>query len=294
MNNIGHYNDGSSVLPPNQIKISPSSFSRFFGDKSHEWWRELILGSEGFTGNSGSHIGNIVHHQAECTFANTELTNDEIEDYISTITDFYEEGNYARNTDTNLIRSSHTAMRRLIYDYVNSIDIESSEGYLWKQILPGVVLAGSYDALVRNSDGTYTVLDWKTCGDKLPPKKMSYAHQLQSYLYAHLLELERGIKVSSVRIVYITRFHPGIISEKTGRTGKSYEPTLTPIDKDFNDGSREFIASLVSLVSESLAYLLANPDSFYLLARDYRLKNHNLSSFIESIDFDQPKEQFDF
>ena len=93
------YNVGSDI-PKDAFRISPSQISRFF-DNTNEWYREFLLGEEGFTGNTATALGNCVHAAAEMFAKEGVVHYDQIEKYISDL-----KGDY----DTSHIKSQYTGM----------------------------------------------------------------------------------------------------------------------------------------------------------------------------------------
>ena len=277
-NPIGHYNDGNGIIPDNCVKISPSRLIDFL-EETHTWFRELIMKEDGFTGNTGSCIGNIIHYAAECT-ANKEPVDDKaITDYIASLPVKLDQPDPTRNLDPSKVFDSYEAMLPLIIDYVTEYPPQATEGYLWKQMTPRVVLAGSFDARRKNPmSAKQIVIDYKTTADKLPPKKIEWKHKLQAWCYAYLLKQDE-IEVDAIEIVYITRYHPGVVSAKTGKTGRDYQPTCTPLQVSFNQGNYDFIESIIKLAAETLEHFLDNPKTAYMLFRDYRLKNKDFNTF---------------
>lgn len=282
---IGNYETGKGIIPDNMIKLSPSRFEDFFS-RPHEWFRELMMNEAGFTGNSGSNIGNIIHCTAERHELNQELSNDEINEFIDNLEEVENEDQPWMNLNKDLIRSSYQAMQELIKDYVNQYPATAVEGYTWQQISPNVIVAGSYDRYrINPMTGNYIVTDYKTTGDKLPPKKMSYKHKLQLYMYAWSLRKD-GIKIDGIEVVYITRYHTGSepkVSAKTGKLGKpgrDYPATITSIEYGFTDDNYQFIDDLINLAADTLEYFIDHPESAYMLFKDYRLKGKDFSNIL--------------
>ena len=285
---INHYETGEGIIPDGMIKLSPSRFERFFS-KPHEWFRELIMQEGGFEGNSGSNIGNIIHATAEAQATGQTLSEVEINTFIDSLKEVIDEKQPWLNLEHHVIRAAYPDMQELIRTFVSENPPTSTEGYIWKQITPRVVLAGSYDAYRPNPmTGNYIITDYKTTGERLPPKAMSYSHRLQLYLYAWMLR-KQGILVDAVEVVYITRYHPGSpakISEKTGKLGKpgrDYPATLTPIQYDFTDKNMTFISDLIKLGAESLEYFMDHQDAAYIIFKDYRLKGIDFTKFLLDI-----------
>lgn len=277
---IGHYNDGKGIIPDNCIKISPSKIIDFL-ETTHTWFRELIMNEDGFTGNSGSCIGNIIHYGAECTAKKEPIVELDIAEYIGQLVPKLDQPDPRKNLDPSIVDSAYGDMLPLIVDYVETNMPESTEGYVWSKVTPRVVLAGSYDAIRKNPmSGKYIVIDYKSTAEKLPPKKIEFKHKLQGYCYAWALKKQKGIEVDAIEIVYVTRYHPGAVG-KTGKIGRDYQPTITPLQISFDQSNFEFIDQLIHLIAETMEHFLDNPKQAYMLFKDYRLKNKDFARFIK-------------
>ncbi|MCF6330995.1 MAG: PD-(D/E)XK nuclease family protein [Sulfurimonas sp.] len=282
---INYYETGEGIIPEGMIKLSPSRFETFFS-KPHEWFRELIMNEEGFQGNSGSNIGNIIHATAERYDNKLDLLEPEIESFIQSLKEVTNEDEPWKNLNHLVIREAYPDMQRLVKEYIDKYPAEFTEGYLWKQISKNVIIAGSYDRLrVNPMTGNYIIVDYKTTGDKLPPKRMEYKHKLQLYMYAWMLR-KQGKLVDGIEVVYITRYHHGSepkVSAKTGKLGsrgRDYPATLTSLQYEFTDKNDIFIDQLIHLASDTLEYFIENPSTAYMLFKDYRLKGKDFTAEI--------------
>jgi len=261
------YYNGQNEVPAGSTRISASSIAKFFS-KTTGWWRENLMGEEGFTNSTASILGTCTHFVAE-EFARTgEVDKDEIERYIAQFDDETVEENW--ELDTSLIRLQYPIMgMALVNNYLMENPPSTIEEFMYKEILPGIGVGGSCDN--RTND---CVVDYKTFGGLTAPSTISYEYKLQLLVYAWLYT-QMGIKINQIRIVYITRNTVGRISEKTQKPMKDYPTTVTVINEVIEQKDLDFIESLIYLVSDSIDAWNKMPELRYLLAQDYRLKNYN-------------------
>lgn len=262
-----NYYDGLDQMPKDAFKISPSGVENFFSEKT-TWFRENLLGEpKKFTGSTATVLGTCVHACAEVvanakmdgTAHDSELLATKIEEFIATY-----EGN--PDYDTSKIYDLWRNMAEpLITEYVLGANTISTEEFILHELLPGIFVGGTYDAItstVPNDDlykpvGQLTVRDYKTASSK--PSTFSYKYKLQAYTYAYILH-QKGIKVSSVELCY------------------AVQPTKTLPVRTFNfvvpfdDWAYDFIEGILHLVADSVQAFKALPEWRYLLACDYRLK----------------------
>lgn len=269
--NLFKYYDGLDQLPAGAFKISPSGVEKFFSDKT-TWYRENLLGEDKkFTGSTSTVLGTCCHAAAEVV-ANAIMEGvphdsdelaDAIEDYISTYDD-------NENYDTDKIRSLWYSMAEpLIKDYVLQSNTVATENYISHELLPGVWVGGTYDAItstapgdsLENPIGQLTVRDYKTASSK--PSMFSYAYKLQAYTYAYILH-QKGIKVSQVELCY------------TIQPTKTLPVRTFNFTAPFDDQAYVFIEGILMLIAESVQCFKDWPDMQYLLAADYRLKKNDI------------------
>ena len=265
------YYDGLDQLPTGAFKISPSGVEKFFSDKT-TWYRENLMGeARKFTGSSATVLGTCVHAAAEvvanAVMANTPhdsaLLAAEIENYISTYDD-------DEQYDTTHIRNNwHGMAEPLIRDYVIGANTVATENYISHEIIPGVWVGGTYDAITStapgdsldNAVGQLTVRDYKTASKK--PSGFSYTYKLQAFTYAYILH-QQGIKVANVELCYT------VAPTKTLPV-RTFNFTLP-----FDDQAYEFIEGILKLIAESVRVWNDYGDMRYLLAADYRLKQNDI------------------
>jgi len=261
------YNDGMATLPEGAFKISPSGVEKFFSDKT-TWYRENLMGADKkFTGSTSTVLGTCVHLCAEVVansiMAKEDHDSDALAAAIEAHIDTYE-GN--EEYDTGKIRGLWRTMSTpLIQDYVLQANTIATEDFISHELLPGIFVAGSYDAItssapgddLMNPVGQLTVRDYKTASTK--PASFSWAYTLQAYTYAYILH-QKGIKVSQVELCY------------------AVQPTKTlPVRtfsfvKPFDDSAYTMIEGILLLVADSVQAWKEWPQGRYLLANDYRLK----------------------
>jgi len=262
------YESGMKFLPDGVFKISPSSFNTFM-TKPHVWYREQVLGEDGFKGNTASVIGTIVHYIAEMYAKGLAVDMDEIGQYITNQKD-------NPDVDTAVVRSSYKAMAEvLINDYVRKNMPTEVEKFYSVDLGGGVYVGGSIDAIdgITDSiiDSSSCVVDYKTYNSKTKPRAIPQYYKYQLLIYAYILQ-KNGYDIDRVRLVYVNRNIDGGISEKTNKKLKSYPPEVTVLTEVIVKEDMEFIESVLFLCRDT--YLKAKEDKslVYLLYKDWRLK----------------------
>ena len=273
---VDEYYDGLDQLPEGAFKISPSSVEKFFSDKT-TWYRENLLGEpRKFTGSTSTVLGSSVHFAAEIV-ANSLIggvphdsaaLDEAIEAYIASYDD-------NEDFDTGKIRGLWKSMAEpLIRDYVLQANTVATEDYISHELIPGVWVGGTYDAITSSAPtdtmetikagthvGLITVRDYKTAGSK--PSSFSYAYKLQAFTYAYILR-QKGIKVDEVELCFAVQ------------PTKTLPVRTFQFKVPFNDQAYNFIEGILKLIAESVACFKEYEDLQYLLASDYRLKKGNI------------------
>lgn len=255
------YNNGDDDLPEGAFRISPSSFSSFMS-YPHQWYREKLLGEEGFTGNTSSVIGTIVHYCAECYAKDIEINKEEIEQYIS---------NHQLHPDveTSIVRSQWLPMAEtLINDYVRYNKPTEVEPFVKYELQPGYFPSGSIDNITGD-----IIVDYKTYNSKTKPRGIPQNYKYQLLIYAYICR-KLGKQIDRIRLVYVNRTIDGTyISDKTGKQcGKIHPPEVTVFTEMITQDDMDFIESLLNLCIESVMKVKEDPSLAYLIFRDYRLK----------------------
>ena len=255
------YNDGKDLLPEGSFRISPSSFNTFM-TRSHLWWREQVLEEDGFTGNTASVIGTIVHSVAAAYANGEEIDQKAITRYA------IDEGE-KEDVDTDIVLKDYKSMAEvLINDYVAKNTATRVEDFIYTDLGDRVVVGGSVDVL----DGTM-VVDFKTYNAKSKPKSipMNYKYQLLCYAYIYT---KQGVDIDRIRLVYVNRPIDGGISEKTGKPLKSYPPEVTVLTESITQEDIDFIEGVLFLCRDTYLAAIENPSLVYMLFKDYRLKEN--------------------
>ena len=257
------YNNGTGELPEGAFRISASSFSNFM-NYPHQWYREKILGEEGFSGNTASVLGTCVHYCAEKVAKGETVDKVEIERYINT---------FRSNEDVDLyeVKSQYPLMAEtLVNDYVLQNMPTQVEPFVKHEIAPGFFPSGSIDAIQGDNDSSM-IIDYKTYNSKTKPKSIPLHYKYQLLIYAYICG-ENGTNIDRIRLVYINRNIDGGVSEKTGKPLKSYPPEVTVLTDQVTEEDIEFIKSLLNLCVDTVRLALEKPELAYMLFRDYRLK----------------------
>jgi len=242
----------------------------------HTWYRENILGEEGFNGNTASVIGTCVHYIAEKVGKGEKPNVKEIEQYITnsaTLDILTPENEWVINPDVDVdeVRSQYKLMgETLVNQYVLQNKPYRVEEFVSHEMYPGIFPSGSCDA-VGGSDHSAVIVDYKTYSSKAKPRAIPMGYKYQLLIYAYIYQ-QMGVNVDRIRLVYVNRYIDGGVSEKTGKPLKSYAPEVTVLTEGITDDDIDFIKSVLSLCSETYLKVKEDPSLAYLLYRDYRLK----------------------
>ena len=254
--NYFEYNNGEDVTN-GAFRISASQLSKFF-DRTSEWYHENLLGAEGFTGNTATNLGTVVHAGIESYVLEGFANYAAIEEYLSSITD--------PEIDVGYIRNQYPYMIEAVIPYVQDHMPTEVEKFVFHEILPGIGAGGSIDALRGD-----TIMDWKTTSSKTPPTRFSRNYWFQQMTYAWVLK-QQGIDIRFLKLVYITQNETGRVSEKTGKTLKDYPSEYSVVTEEVTQDGLDLIESCLQIVAESVQTFRDKPELRHLLAQDGRLK----------------------
>jgi len=270
-NELFEYYDGKDQLPEGAFKISPSGVEKFFSDKV-TWYSENLLGvPKKFTGSTATVLGTCVHACCEVV-ANSLMAKEphnsaELAEAIEAHIDSYGDN---EEYDTGKMHDLWRNMSELlIKDYVLEANTIATEDYISHELLPGIFVGGTYDAItstVPNDNlhkpvGQLTVRDYKTAS-KLP-SVFTYAYKLQAYTYAYILH-QKGIKISQVELCYAVQ------------PTKTLPVRTKNFTVPFDDQAYAFIEGILMLIAESVQCFKDWPDMRYLLMADYRQKINDI------------------
>lgn len=260
------YNDGKGIVPDGAFRISASQISRYF-DETANWYREFLLGEKGFTGNTATVLGNCVHAAAEMYTDDGAVDRKQIENYILSQAT-------KEDVDTAVVREQYAPMiETLINDFVKDNKPTSTEEFVWQEILPGIGVGGSIDALVERSGHT-TIRDYKTMGSlqsNRMPTSFKRAYWFQLMTYAWVLQ-QQGKRVTQLELVYVTRNETGRTSEKTGKPLKDYPSTVGVVRHQITPEDFIIIESCIKVIAESVHLWNTQPELRHVLSQDYRNK----------------------
>ena len=258
LNDYFTYNKGSD-LPADAFRISPSQISRFFDD-TPSWYREFLLGEEGFTGNTSTELGSVVHAAAEMYSKEGTIYYDQLDAYINSL---------PSDMDKAFIFEQYPGMVEvLINQYLSFNKPIVSELFLSTEVLPGIYLAGTLDSIASD---TITLADYKSTSSNSPPTKISRPYYFQQLAYAYLAR-KHGYDIRFIRLIFITTNELNRVSDKTGKRLKDYPSVVSTVNYEITPTDMDIIENTIKLVAESVQSWQTNPELRYLLAQDYRLK----------------------
>ena len=250
------YNNGDEVTN-GAFRIGASQLSKFF-DKTSEWYHEQLLGAEGFTGNTATHLGTIVHAGIEMFVLEGSVDWDAIEAHIDSIKD--------PEIDKYHIRNQYELMIEAALPYVTAHMPSEVEKFVFHEVLPNIGVGGSIDAIRGD-----TIMDWKTTSAKSPPKRFSRNYWFQQMTYAWVLK-QQGIDINYLKLVFISTSITGRVSEKTGKPLKDYPSEIFVLTEEVTEEGLELIGSCIGIIAESVQTWNNKPELRHLLAQDSRLR----------------------
>ena len=258
MNRLEYYNGEEHH---EGFRIGASGVSRFFTSTS-SWFRENMLGEDGFTGSTASVLGTIVHGLLEAYVTKNPLPQSEINEYLIS------QSSIVPDLDVYYIQQQYPLMAAVAIEYLMYELDEScvAERFIHKELLPGIHVGGSIDLHSSNS-----VTDYKTTSAKYPPKSIAYSWKLQLLTYAKLL-IDEGHNIQYIRVISISTYVDGGVSEKTGKPLKSYPPTVTVLEEAITQDDLDMISGIHQVIAESVQTFRDNPAMRHLLAQDARLR----------------------
>jgi hypothetical protein len=255
--NYFQYNEGKEVTK-GAFRIGASQVSKFF-DNTSQWYHENLLGEKGFTGNTATNLGTVVHAGIEMFVNEGEVNWDMLQAHIDSI-DHPE-------VDNAFITSQYESMIGVALSYVENNMPDEVEEFIFHEILPGIGAGGSIDARYHKG----RLKDWKTTSAKSTPTKFSRSYWFQQMTYAWVLR-QQGIIINYIDLVFITTCDIGRVSEKTGKPLKDYPSTCTVITEEVTDQGLDLIGSCLAIIAESVNVWNKQPELRHLLAQDSRVK----------------------
>ena len=257
---IGEYYTGMERLPEGSIKISPSQAQDFF-DRTSYWYRTSLLSEDGFQGNTGSLLGNIVHYSAETLDIPTE---DEVLEYLGTQTCEYE---------VDIILANYESMCEAIRGYLVSeeVRITKREEFIHTHLNDIVHVGGTYDALYETTEyvdrfgevhtGQFTILrDYKSSSTK-PTDAYAFTkkYRFQLYIYVYILQ-KLGITVDAVELLYISR------------PTKTLPARIFSYIEPVEHTTLGITESKLQLITDSILMFRDKPELRHIIGQDQRLK----------------------
>ena len=261
MKQINDYYDGLDRFPEGSIKISPSSLGRFFSYTS-QWYRETLLGEDGFQGSTATILGSIVHFAAETRKAPSETM---VLEYISKQKCEYE---------LDEILANYIPMCEAIVDHLlesqETETIVKEEEFINTHIKDIVHVGGTYDALYETTEyvdengevhtGNFKILrDYKTATQK-PSYGFTKDYSTQLLTYVYVLK-EQGINIDAIELKYITR------------PTKTLPARIFTFIRPVTIENLEYIDSVLNLVADSILSFVEYPHLRGIIAQDGRLVN---------------------
>ena len=289
------YENGIGVVPEGTFRISASGIGNYF-TYTNSWFRENLLGESGFTGNSSSVNGTLVHFVLEQFAKNQSISDDdkqEISNYILKHTN-REYADYNPDVELDYINSQYKPMAEaIVNDYLQSNMPTHVEPFVTHEVLPNIVVGGSIDNLtlqnpkyngerifenlISTSGGT--IVDYKTFGRTsgyLPKDTdpMDFKYRLQLLTYAWVLR-QKGITIDRIRLVYVSKHEVDRYGkpDKKGAPNKlkDYPSTVAVQTAQITEEDFKYIEGIITLIAHAVQTWNEHPELRYLLAQDARL-----------------------
>lgn len=250
-------------VPEGHFRISPSRFSEFVS-KPYQWYREVVLGEDGFNYSTASVIGTCVHWCAEQIAKKMPVEKSVINEYIRSLEDH-------EDYDKAVVEEAYLPMAEtLVNDYVLENQFLAVEMPVVANIRDKYSVAGTLDALQGDKQDCM-VSDYKSYNSKTKPKAIPMHYRYQLLVYAWAL-IKNGYNVTRIRLIYVNRHIDGGISEKTGKPLKSYPPEVTVLTEQITQEDIDFIDGLLNLCVDSVEAAEKHPELRHVIFHDPRLK----------------------
>lgn len=257
------------LIPENKYYFSASQYFKFWSNPK-DFFRRVLLKEEKDTSTSKTVLGTCIHKVIENCFNNFDANPvpscfQEVFDYVQSL------GN--PDIDKYWVMEKFQQMQSFVehtcmQDDLNKPDcIEQS---FIHQLSENVYLTGTIDYY---SSWNSKLLDFKTTSARIPIElEQSYLSQL--LLYKLLLENNTKNKVDYIGNIYYKVPELNRISEKTGKAMKDYpvevHKLIFPVSK--YDEQEKILQANLEVIANTIEYILANPDTLYMFAKDFTLK----------------------
>ena len=235
--------------PNGEFRISPSQIASFFNYPS-VWYKENFLGEKGFTGNTASTLGTIIHAIAEAVAKGEDINRDDIEKYLDTITD--------PDIDKNEIRRVYPDMAQaLVNEYLMKNMPDLVEQPVMAEIdNTGIYVGGTYDA-IRGS----TLIDYKTTNKKPSLDSIPFHYLIQLLAYYYALD-KQGTYIDRLRIVWVVK------------PTKTLPARVFVVNHMITDEDKKMIKDTLELMAETITVQRAHPELTHLLYKSMNLKEN--------------------
>lgn len=256
------YKDKRELIPEDRYLFSVTQMQEYYNNSS-DFFRKVILKEDIPFQNTNTVLGTLLHYAISESYEDRKVPDNEIREYIDSVTLKFP-------IDKKFIIDKYYQMVDIATKYANNIDFdkptEQEQDYLL-QLSDNVYVGGTLDVRYGN-----TIYDFKTTSNKSlqesDPLPQKYIDQL--YTYAYILH-QQSIKVDKCGIIYFTVPEVGRFSDKTGKRLKDYP--MRCIKKEFylDANYMKTIVDRLELIRDNIEYIIKNPESLYLFAKDTNL-----------------------
>lgn len=236
-------------LPDNcKFKISPSSIGKFF-DYPSVWYREQVLGEDGFQGNTASVLGTCVHYIAEQYALDNPISRETINGELDQIDN--------PDVDIQAVKDAYPDLAmELVNNYVSDNKPSQVELQLVQPVKDDIYLGGSCDAY---DEASATVVDYKTTARK-PSETIPFGYKIQALAYAWMLK-QQGKPVDRIRIVWAVR------------PTKTIGVRIIPVTQMITPDDWKLIEDTLTMIADTITTAKKQPELIPLLFKSMSLKD---------------------
>lgn len=264
------YEDKTKLIPQNKYLFSITDINLFLYEPNL-FFRKVLLKDVEPVQKTEMTLGTCIHHlcsEIQKKDADRNLIEQEVMEYLKTLDPTI--------IDTAYVKEKYRQMEEVVIAtitennfkfQINETDIIESEQTYITSITPNVYVGGTLDVRYNN-----LIIDYKTTSNKhiKEDTEMSERYKTQLYGYAWLCH-RNNIQIDKVALQYFTIPDLNRVSQVTGKCLQSYPCRDVMQSLYIQQEEMDKFEKLVTLIGETLEYILQNSKSFKFFARDLSL-----------------------
>lgn len=264
------YEDKTKLIPQNKYLFSITDINLFLYEPNL-FFRKVLLKDVEPVQKTEMTLGTCIHHlcsEIQKKDADRNLIEQEVMEYLKTLDPTI--------IDTAYVKEKYHQMEEVVIDtisennfkfQINETDIIENEQTYITSITPNVYVGGTLDVRYNN-----LIIDYKTTSNKhiKEDTEMSERYKTQLYGYAWLCH-RNNIQIDKVALQYFTIPDLNRVSPVTGKCLQSYPCRDVMQSLYIQQEEMDKFEKLVTLIGETLEYILQNSKSFKFFARDLSL-----------------------